>query len=682
MPVETTETVQSTPGCSLEDYSALKKLPIPFLRQLGLSEIIYQKVIAIRIPYYDEHKNVTAIRFRTALHKMPDRDDRFKWRKGSKPKLYGLWKLNEAKNKGFIIIVEGESDAQTLWYHDQPAVGLPGANSWDETWAAHFTDISKIFISIEPDCGGKAILHWLDKSSISSKAYLIQLNDIKDISELYLKDPENFQTNINLAMKNARPYSDIINERTQKERDELWLKCRVIANHPNILQLFYETIQKAGIVGETQNAKLLFLAVSGRYLAKPINIAVKGISSGGKSFTVDQVLKFFPPEAYHAFTSMSERALVYWSEPLEHRYLVFFEYAGIADGIQEVIIRSLLSEGQIRYLVTERSNETGQFQHRMIEKNGPTGLLITTTKHNIHPENETRILSLFIDDSNAQTADVLIALARPHKEEIDYTPWHTFHKWLGLGPKKVVIPYAVKLAEKIPAVAVRLRRDFSQILSLISSHALLHQANRQKDENGNILAQIDDYRAIRELVVDIISQGLDMSVSKAEKETVNIVTELDRDGQKEITITMIANKLNLHKTTVLRRVNTCISKGYLINEEDRKGKPARIKLGDPLPLELTILPLPEDLEANGCTVAPISQGIDTPLPQSTSANVGSEATDLPHPQDHNLGNYKDQERVMERIAILQQDGNLSYEDAVKQVQQECEKYYDSDINLF
>ena len=43
-----------------------------------------------------------------------------------------------------------------------------------------------------------------------------------------------------------------------------------------------------------------------------------------------------------------------------------------------------------------------------ITKKGPTNLLTTTTSISLHAENETRLLSLPSDDSEAQTARVLL----------------------------------------------------------------------------------------------------------------------------------------------------------------------------------------------------------------------------------------------------------------------------------
>jgi hypothetical protein len=64
--------------------------------------------------------------------------------------------------------------------------------------------------------------------------------------------------------------------------------------------------------------------------------------------------------------------------------------------------------------------------------------------------------------------------------------------WLATGPNLVVIPFAGGLAKLVPPVAVRLRRDFKTVLMLVRAHALLHQASRRKDQNGQVVAEIED----------------------------------------------------------------------------------------------------------------------------------------------------------------------------------------------
>ena len=54
------------------------------------------------------------------------------------------------------MLVEGESDGHTLWFHGIPALGVPGASHWrEERDATCFDGIETIFVVVEPDRGGE-----------------------------------------------------------------------------------------------------------------------------------------------------------------------------------------------------------------------------------------------------------------------------------------------------------------------------------------------------------------------------------------------------------------------------------------------------------------------------------------------------------------------------------------------
>ena len=233
--------------------------------------------------------------------------------------------------------------------------------------------------------------------------------------------------------------------------------------------------------------KTLYLVLTSRLLDKQVSAGVKGHSASGKSYTVETVTRFFPPEAYLEFTAMSERALVYSTEEYAHRTLVVYEVTALREGVEDdmtsYFVRSLLSEGRIDYEVTVRGKDGG-FTTKKIVKEGPTNLIFTTTKTRVHAENETRILSLATDDSREQTARVLLELADESNGDSDLEQWRDLQRWLADAEHRVTIPYALQLAQQVPPVAVRLRRDFGSLLALIRAHAVLHQASRERDDDG------------------------------------------------------------------------------------------------------------------------------------------------------------------------------------------------------
>jgi hypothetical protein len=496
-------------------------------------------------------------------------------------------------------LVEGESDCHTLWYHEIPALGIPGANNWRDGWISYLEGIEKIYAIIEPDHGGDTLREKLtDCEAIRERLHLLELGEHKDPSALHLADPDRFKERFEAALKDAKPWIDLERAEAEAASREAWERCQEVAEESDILGRFAEELARSGVAGESRIAKLLYLAVTSRLLQRPVSIALKGPSSGGKSYVVERVLSFVPENSYYALTAMSERTLAYSEEPIKHRFLVIYEAAGMSGEFATYLMRSLLSEGRVRYETVEKTSEG--IKPRLIEREGPTGLIVTTTAVKLHPENETRLLSLTVTDTQDQTRAVMAALAEEAGEAgPNVEPWHALQVWLESAEHRVSIPYARILADLIPPVAVRLRRDFGALLNLMRAHALLHQASRDRDGKGRVIATIEqDYAAVRELVADLVSEGIEATVPTTVRETVEHVKRLREDSNGEpVTVTDLARELKLDRSAVSRRVRNAKDRGYLRDLEDNPRKPSRLIPGDDLPDDLQILPKPKDVRA-------------------------------------------------------------------------------------
>jgi hypothetical protein len=393
------------------------------------------------------------------------------------------------------VLVEGESCAQTLWYHNFPALGIPGATNWnDDRDAVELEGITTAYILIEPDTGGQTVLNWLAKSALTTgrradtdeaegtgatawilhehggyhgsdlweevpikrdarpalpKVKLVSLPGAKDASELYLQDPAGFAPRFEQALQTAIPYEEHERIAAEIRSRAAWEKAGSLAQEPRILEIFERELEGAGVVGERRLCKLIYLAVTGRFLDRFASLAIKGPSASGKSWVIECVLSFFPPEAYYLLTAMSERALAYGTEPLSHRFLVLFEAAGLESEFASYLMRSLLSEGCVRY-ETVAKDKNGELKARLVEREGPTGLIVSTTAVALHPENETRLLSLTATDTPDQTKRVLSRLANEDLDEPDLARWHDLQVSLSSAEHRVSIPYAPALAKLVP----------------------------------------------------------------------------------------------------------------------------------------------------------------------------------------------------------------------------------------
>ncbi len=228
--------------------------------------------------------------------------------------------------------------------------------------------------------------------------------------------------------------------------------ARELSEDPALLHKAIRAIGALGVVGEEENRGLLYLALLSAKTEAPISVLVKGRSSSGKSFLVGSVLKLIPPRGYYELSSMSAKALVYADLDFRHRHLVLYEEDGLNNEEVLYLVRTLLSEGQIRYLTVEKSPQ-GRMVAREIARPGPTGLITTLTKGLSKEDNETRTFSLYMDDSKAHTLRVVQALAEREalgaRPEVEVAPWHALYE--ALPRVEVVVPYAPAIARLLEA---------------------------------------------------------------------------------------------------------------------------------------------------------------------------------------------------------------------------------------
>ena len=192
--------------------------------------------------------------------------------------------------------------------------------------------------------------------------------------------------------------------------DQLAASAEQIIQCEDVLALFAEQFGKL-VAGEEKNAKLLFLVGTSRLFRKPMHAGIKGPSAAGKSEVRTRTLDFFPPEDVIAFTALSEKALLYMPDDFHHKILSMGEaITGKEIEFQDYLLRELMSEGKLRYPVVQK-NPDGELQTVTVEKEGPVAFLVTTTRNKLNPENETRMLSLEVDDSEAQTRTVMRKVA-------------------------------------------------------------------------------------------------------------------------------------------------------------------------------------------------------------------------------------------------------------------------------
>jgi putative DNA primase/helicase len=404
--------------------------------------------------------------------------------------------------------------------------------------------------------------------------------------------------------------AEAVKEHFISEDEALAKSAAEIIAVENVFDLFAADWCKI-VAGEEKVAKLLYLVATSRLFTKTMHAAIKGPSSSGKSEVRTRVLEFFPTEAIVAFTSLSERALIYFEDSFEHKILSMGEASGTDEQtFQDYLLRELMSEGRLVYPTVQKVG--ANVTTIVIRKDGPVAFLVTTTRRKLHPENETRMLSLEMDDSETQTRAVLAKVAEVEglnatSGAVNYQKWQDFQRWLEKGERAVVVPFARSLADAVPPRSVRLRRDLGQVIRAIKAHALLHRSHRERDQQGQILADIEhDYAVVRDLMHDLLAETSEVKVKDSTMQTVNAVTHATKDLEADdgATAQAVGKLLKLDRSAAWRRLRTAEDEGLIVNLETRRGKPGRYRATGETREMVEMMPMAEVL-ATSCPATPL-----------------------------------------------------------------------------
>jgi len=192
---------------TLREYAEAKRLPLDFLQSLGLMDSV--KGLAIPYKGRDGHLLRTQIRKRMERPKRGN-DNRFYWAKdGEGAPLYGLWRDMPGD---WILLVEGASDAHTLWYYGIPAYGAPGADTFKAEMAAEVADRKTVYIWKEHGQSGETFTSKTAKSlrlgGFTGPIRIISMEEFDDPSDLHLADPAHFKDRLEKALKSSIPIEE------------------------------------------------------------------------------------------------------------------------------------------------------------------------------------------------------------------------------------------------------------------------------------------------------------------------------------------------------------------------------------------------------------------------------------------------------------------------------------------
>jgi hypothetical protein len=582
-------------GVNLSMLAEAKRLPEDFLRSLGIGDVKRNRRHAVRIPYVSADGAVSAVRFRLAL----TGTQRFAWRRGDKATLYGLSSLEQIRQAGWVLIVEGESDCWTCWFHGIPCLGVPGKGIWRLSWTDYLNGLD-VYVWQEP---GAEDFTLRILESAPNLQFIPAPSEYKDISEAHIQGLD-IPSWLDDLKRRAESGQGLKARFVDRRLADLYLRAKPVVEADDPLELIRDAIKCLGYGGDLKPALITYLAATSRLLmmrdgAMPVHVVLTGPSSSGKSYTVSITKKLLPSEAYHEIDAGSPHIIIYDDARLEHRVLIFGEADSLPAGEDSApasAIRNLLQDHHLHYAVTVRDPESGDYRVREVDKPGPTVLITTSTKA-LGAQLMTRLFTLEIADSQEQVGAALATQAALETQGVR-VPDSSLIAYQGYlqskAPFKVIVPFANELAAAMSKAATlmpRVLRDFARLLSLVKAVTLLRHHKRQIDDKGRLMADISDYETIRGLVNEMYVDSSTGATSNLRTlvETVRTLDACRATGER-ITNSKLARHLNLPVMTASRRAKMALKQGWLVNREQRKYFPADYAPGEPMP-EAEGLPL-------------------------------------------------------------------------------------------
>lgn len=289
--------------------------------------------------------------------------------------------------------------------------------------------------------------------------------------------------------------------------DERRLGLEVLQS-PELFDQIVSDMDALGYVGEELNKQLVYIAASSRKLEDPISILILSASASGKSFLVDTVRKLIPPEDVIAVTSLSDQALNYIPDgELLHKFLILGE--AVHSETIEHQIREMLSGHQLSRMVAIKDEKTGKLSTHTLTNQVIVSAIMSSTSHEINPENASRCFLVNADESGEQTARIHASQREKYSLSRYFDRLHSLPRIISrhhaaqrlLRSLLIVNPFAEHL--DFPRSLIRTRRDHERFIDLIACVCFLRQyqkeVKRSRDpesatEVEYVECDLEDYR--------------------------------------------------------------------------------------------------------------------------------------------------------------------------------------------
>ena len=223
---------------------------------------------------------------------------------------------------------------------------------------------------------------------------------------------------------------------------------------------------------------------------------------------------------------------------INHKILAISEEEGVAQA--SYALKLLQSDGKLTIAAVGKNSGNGRQSTDTYEVEGPVMMFLTTTSEHPDPELQNRCITLRVNESSDQTAEIHSRQRLGYmasKQKRDPAEIRSLHQNAQrcLASLPVIMPWANQLTFRHDQT--RMRRDNAKYLSLIASITLLYQHQRELIEIGGgnlaIESTTADVELANRLVADTMGNSLDDLLPQTRQLLVLIDNLVNQESQQQ-----------------------------------------------------------------------------------------------------------------------------------------------------
>jgi predicted transcriptional regulator len=371
-------------------------------------------------------------------------------------------------------------------------------------------------------------------------------------------------------------------EKTQDKRKVLTeaehTEAQQFLSTPELMQRTSEAIKQSGLIGEENNALLMYTIFTSRKREHPLHIVSLGSSGTGKTYLQEKVSELIPDEDKEEITSLSENAFYYFGKTeLKNKLILIEDLDGALSSMFP--LRELQSKKRITKRISIKDNK-GITKTISVTVEGPICVAGCTTHESIYEDNANRSFLIYLDESKEQDEKImqrqrkasagLLNIEQENKIKILMQNCQRI-----LQPVSVRNPFAEHL--KLPEEVFKPRRTNTHYLAFIEAITFYHQYQREQkadEQSGEIYIEttLTDIEEANKLIKEILLRKSDELNTACRRYFEYLKAYLKSENKTGFTTKEVRHALRTNHSSQKRYMLQLLQNNYIKKSTGSKAK--------------------------------------------------------------------------------------------------------------